>query len=751
MSSRLIDETDRRLAGGRRAIDKQGGVAHAAGGNAQACDVDAHDLNISGFLRIIKQQWLLVALITAVFLFSAMAYSMTATPRYTASAKLLINPQPKRVFGNDYIPQDGNTNQILIESQTRVIASSAVLARVVDSENLISDPEFSDAAEPGFLDRVKKLLGMNIEKKVISSSPAKRQEALRRLHDKLAVKRPSQTYIVEVSVSTRDAEKSARLANAIAKAYIADQSQTRANSTRQISTLLEDRLATLQARVREADTKVQLYKKQNNIVATQGSLINERRLARLNDELLAAKNRMAAAKAKADKVRRVIGSGIVPETFDEAIKSRLIGSLREQYATAARQESQLATVLGDRHPRLIAARARVARSKKLINAELKRIAKSLQGDYEVEKKRFNSLQKRLNKSRNVTDLTNKARVELASLEREANASRAVYERVLAKARESSAQEKINLIDARVISYAQPPLWASWPKKKIILPLALLLGLGLGLAAALVNDFWNDRFTSESDVEKMMELRVIGSVPSFVRGHFSFWRSLFGQPGTGGPEQGLYYRLYVELSKVGSPYATAVMGLVRNLLKLRRSQKHHSVMLVSSRPREGSSSIAWSAAISAAIQKRNVLLIDGDRGYSELSETLAPDNKDALRNVLTGSGNLSDLIVVDKNLGLSFLPIVAADDKRPIDWSEYQSLMDQLSDLIKDYELVIIDGGAIFNSGLAHLLVDVVDSVALVVRTDGTSRRIVQDAIKALNVPARKLRGVIVSTVDMDTI
>ena len=726
-------------------------------GPYQSLDERETGLNISGFFRIVRQQWLLIAMMTLLSLIAAIAYSVTATTKYTASTKILINPQPKRVFGNDYIPQDGNTNQILIESQTRVIASNAVLARVVESENLIADPEFSDAAEPGLVDWLTRLIGMPADPREIVATPARTQEALRRLHEKLAVKRPSQTYVVEVAVSSRDAEKSALLSRAVANAYITDQAESQADSTHQISQLLQGRLTVLRAKVQAAETKVLLFKQQHNIVAAGGTLVNERHLSSLNDELLSAKNRMTGAEAKAAKVRNLIRSGAIPENFDEAIKSRVIASLREQFAATARRESQLASVLGSRHPQLIAARARVSRSKKLINAELRRIASSLQGDVEVEKRRVNSLSARLNKSRGVTDITNTARVELAGLEREANANRAVYERVLTKARESNAQEKINLIDARVISYASTPMWASWPKKKIILPLALMLGFGLGLAGALVNDYRQDRFTSNEDVEQTLGLPVLGLIPNITRKSFSSLRALFRGRGANSAAQSPYYSLYVELSKVGSPYATSVMGLVRNLLKLDNPQAmsgslSKSVMLVSSSDYEGSSSVAWSAAISAAMQKRKVLLIDGDGGNGELAETLAPDNKQVLRTVLAGDAKLEDLIVQDSSLGLSFLPIVAAGEKRQtIHWGDYQSLLGQLPQVCKAYDLVIVDGGAILNSGLAHLLVDVVDSVALVVRTDGTSRETVREALRALDVPASKMGGVIVSAVDPETV
>ncbi len=749
MSISDFEKTSRDFASGR--------LAGSATAVCPPADDEMRALDLSGFFRIIRQQMPLIALATFLSLLLAFAYIMTATSKYTASSKILINPQPKRVFGSDYIPQDGNTNQILIESQTRVIASNAVLMRVVESEKLALDPEFSEAAEEGLAGWLGRLAGIRKPAPALLPGDEAKREALRRLQDRLVVKRPSQTYVVEVAVSSRDADKAARLSRAVAKAYIADQAETQADSTRQISTLLQDRLATLRARVMEADSRVQLFKQKHNIVATEGSLVNERHLARLNDELLAARNRMSEAEARADKVRRILRSGRIPDNFDEAIKSRLIASLREQYASVARQESQLAAVLGDRHPRLISVRARLSRSRDLINAELKRIARSLQADYEVERKRVRALQRRLDRSRGVTDITNKARVELAGLEREANARRAVYERVLAKAREANAEEKINLIDARIISYASPPLWASWPKKKIILPLALLLGLGFGLAGALVNDYRQDRFISGDDVEKLLGLPVLGVIPALKQGHFAALRALFGRRGDDTGNQTSYYRLYQELAKVGSAYATAVMGLVRNMLKTGGGKAVHrgggrSIMLVSSQLHEGSSSVAWSAAISAAMQHHKVLLIDGDGGNGELAETLAPNNRKALRNVLQGREKLADLIVEDKPLGLSFLPLVASGRSHSGgNWGDYQTLLAQLPAIVENYDLVIIDGGAIESSGLAHLLVDVVDDVALVVRTDGTSRKVVHNALRALDVPVGKMRGVIVSRLDPETV
>lgn len=710
----------------------------------------SRSLNLTDFMRILKHQTPLIGLVSLLALALAFAYIAMTPSRYTASTNILINPQPKRVFSNEYVPQDGNTNQLLIESQTRVIASSAVLLRVVDSERLADDSEFNGNAGGGIVDLLKDLTGLGSRPALPARQAARRDEALRRLTDQLAVKRPSQTYVVEVSVSARSPEKATRLANAVAEAYIADQAETQADDSRKTAQALQDRLATLRQRVLDADNRIQEFKQRHDIVASEGALLNERELSRLGDELQAARTKVTDAEAKVARVRGFLATGDVPESFDEAVNSRLVGSLREQYARSARRESQLASVYGARHPQLIAARAEVARTRGLIQAELGRLVDTLKNELAIDQQRVTEIEKRMHTSRDVTDTTNMARVELASLEQEANAARAVYERVLTKARESSAEEKIDTFDARIISYATTPLWASWPKKSIILPLALLLGLGLGIAGALVNDYRQDRFGAPEDIERDTGLRLLASIPSLEPQPKPGLLRRLGhrQESPADAARNSYFRLYQELATVGSPYATAVMGFVRQLQPAGSRHASQSVMLVSSGPQEGASSLAWSTAIVAAMQHRRVLLIDGDGGTGELSKTLAPNAGARLRDVLKGAARFSDLLIKDAELGISFLPLVATDatGSGP-NWGDYQTLLARLPAMYSEYDLIVVDGGALSKSGLAHLLVDLVDEVVLVAKSDETRRADLIEAQQALSLGERRPLGVVASMVD----
>src|SRR6185295_19111340 len=87
--------------------------------------------------------------------------------------------------------------------------------------------------------------------------------------------------------------------------------------------------------------------------------------------------------------------------------------------------------------------------------------------------------------------TNQASVQLRELEREVEASRAVYQAFLVRARETGEQQSIDNTNARVISKATPPRDKSWPPRLLLLAIALMGGLGLGAGAGLMREYFDE--------------------------------------------------------------------------------------------------------------------------------------------------------------------------------------------------------------------------------------------------------------------
>lgn len=429
----------------------------------------------------------LVACTVAVALALALVADFVITPRYRAVSQILIGPADLRVVEKAMMPaaQTADANVIQVESETRILTSDKVLRRVVDSEQLTSDPEFAPRSR-SLMTTLREAVGLGSAPKPGDAELA----ALRQLQKSVTAKRSERTYVVDLMVDTADPQKSARVANAIAQAYLDEQTSARAETARRVTDSLSSRLSELRERVRDAEELVERYKREHNIVGASGRLVDEQQLTELNNQLGMAKARTAEAKSRYEQLQRQQRGGTDPGATAEAVASNTIGRLREQYATVARQEANLTAELGPRHPWVIDARAQVRNARQHITEELTRVAEANRNDYERALANENSLASSLDALKRKAMDTSLAFVKLRELERESEASRAVYESFLGRAREMREQERVDTANVRVLSDAQPPQDRAWPPRRLIMLLGALMagalgGIGLAYVVELV--------------------------------------------------------------------------------------------------------------------------------------------------------------------------------------------------------------------------------------------------------------------------
>jgi polysaccharide biosynthesis transport protein len=429
----------------------------------------------------------LVACTAAAALALALVADFVITPRYRAVSQILIGPADLRVVEKAMIPaaQTADANVIQVESETRILTSDKVLRRVIDSEQLTSDPEFAPPSR-SLMTTLREAVGLGSAAKAGDAELA----ALRQLQKSVTAKRGERTYVVDLMVDTADPQKSARVANAIAQAYLDEQADARAEAARRVTGSLFSRLSELRERVRDAEELLERYKREHNMVGASGRLVDEQQFAELNNQWGMAKARTTEAKSRYEQLQRQQGGGADPGATAEAVASNTIARLREQYATVARQEANLAAELGPRHPWVIDARAQVRNAQQLIKEELTRVAEANRNDYERALATEGSLASSLDALKRKAMDTSLAFVKLRELERESEASRAVYESFLGRAREMREQERLDTANVRVLSDAQPPQDRAWPPRRLIMFLGALMagalgGIGLAYVVELV--------------------------------------------------------------------------------------------------------------------------------------------------------------------------------------------------------------------------------------------------------------------------
>src|SRR5271168_1659876 len=400
------------------------------------------------------------------------------TPRYVATAQIYIDPSA--MHGSDVQPivpgRDSNSFVNYVESQALIAASQSVLERVVKAQNLDRDPEFSPSAGSSLFGRL-----MSADRNDEDAAAA----AARALGERLQVERPERTFVLDISISSRNPARAAELANAAARAYIDEVDAMHADAAHQSGAEIAGRLEALRARVVEAEKSIEDYKVANGLAGTPDTSAIQQQLKDLNDQIVAARRRMSDAHARADQIEvaRRKSSDVGADAAQLDLTS--LGPLRAQQAEAHKKFVDVAAALGPRHPQVIDAQARLRAADAAVDAEFARLAQSQRTDYARAKALEASLTHQLDDLERETSADDPSMVGLRDLERKASAARDVYEVFVKRSRDTGETKQIEPTGAKIISTAAPPSTRTFPPNSDLLAgLGFILGLGLCYLSAL---------------------------------------------------------------------------------------------------------------------------------------------------------------------------------------------------------------------------------------------------------------------------
>ena len=562
--------------------------------------------------------------------FLMLAVGKSLPPSFAATAQLYIDPRDLRVLESELTPRtdDPNTGIALIESQMLVITSSNVLRRVVDAEDLAADPDFGGKEEDG-------------------DSGAAVLRAMSELEGAITTSRPERTYIIEITVKAKDADKAARLANAVVEAYLAEETASRAEAARRTTVALTRRLDELREQVRSAEERIERFKARNNLIGVRGQLVTEQQLSEANLRVAQARGVVDAAEARLAAVLANRGAANRAENVPEGFQSATIADLRRQYAVVRRRMAELGAVLQPSHPEYerIAAQERDLRT--LIEDEIDRVVQEARNMLAEARGREAAAEGELEelKARSIGD--GEAFVTLREMEREAAVSRDLYGSFLARSRETSEQEQLDTANTRLITTATPPKYRSFPPRMALLMMAgFIFGGGGGTGCVLGNALLRaaprmprhqplpgnasaDGASPDAPMlgapavahEEVCGLPMIGELT--MPKHSSRLASAqlnggtvnFGNTGLSTPEL-----------TADKTFLRSLASIRAQLMTLRRPGRMHCLAIVGLPGSRAHTELAVNLARAGAAEQENVILIDSDwtgRGLTTTVDT-APD-------------------------------------------------------------------------------------------------------------------------------
>ncbi|MCC2099114.1 MAG: hypothetical protein KDJ29_19650, partial [Hyphomicrobiales bacterium] len=260
--------------------------------------------------------------------------------------------------------------------------------------------------------------------------------------------------------------------------------------TRRLATEVAGRLQDLREKVSAAEKRLAAYQRANNLVSSSGVLVSDQDLTELNKQLNDARIRAARAKAKLDQIRRIPRNLGARGQTQVILNSPTLVQLQVRVADARRTLAELRRNLGEQHPDIKAARARVAETINAVSQEVARQREAIANEYEQMRNHERSLQARINELKHDTTQASEAMIGARELKRAVDANRKVYEEFLVRARELTEQQSIIPSSSRVVTKATPPARASNLPLSLLLVIGFLGGLPLGVGLAFLQQYIN---------------------------------------------------------------------------------------------------------------------------------------------------------------------------------------------------------------------------------------------------------------------
>ncbi len=406
---------------------------------------------------------------------------------------------------------------------------------------------------------------------------------------------------------------------------------------------------------------------------------------------------------------------------------------------------------------VVNARAQLHATQKQIDEEVQRIIESTRQALQVARSREDALKQSLDNLTHVSNDSGSDQVRLRELQREADANRTLYASFLARYKETSAQESVDLPDSRIVSKAGIPISPSFPKTLLILALALVGGGTLGSVSAFAVDKFDRRVKSLRQAEVVTGLPTLAAVPLIGT------RELASRAKRGRQELSNYdpnavrmlpaamqppLMRYV-LDEPTSLFAESVRAVRLAIQRVARTEPVKTIMVSSSIDGEGKTTLAVNLALSLAAVGMRTILVEGDLRNPEMSRSLCPRASVGTIEVAAGQARFAQALLVDRATGLAVLPSPPRQKSDGISEFVFSDAMsNMLEQLRQHFDYVIVDAPPLVPLVDARALAENADRVVLAIRWDSTPQDVVAQALGTLAPDYDRVLGTVLTRVDM---
>ena len=682
---------------------------------------DSLDVNLSEYLLKVRRRWKPALAIFLLTLGVTGGLSLLQEKTYQAEGKLIFKSKNASAYTG--IGDQGSNlepilvNQTPLSTQIEILESQPVVQQVIDRQKLTD----------------------------IDGNPLKPKDFRKNLVTELV----GGTDVVKVKYKNEDPKIASEVVNTLMDVYVQEQIRGNQSQPRAAKEFIDRELPTVENKVEQAESEISQFRSQHNIV----DLKEEKRglvtsLGTLNQQISTVGSELQGTKAQTAALQNQLGLNLQQASAANQLgASPEVQSILEQLNVTESELSKERQRFNDGHPTIISLEER----KNDLNQQLTGlIANSVGQGVEVSQgllqnqngTKENQLEKfitlkieELSLQRQVGSLYESQQQylqrakELPQLEkqereliRNAEAAGKTYETLLDSLQEAQIAESQESGNTDVVEYASVPQEGS-SGKVMLMGLGLVLGAFLANLSVLLLEMQDRSLQSLAEIKKKFSYQTIGITPL---------------------ESPSYQGRIITREEPDS-FSSEIYRMIQANLKFLTSDKPPKVILItSSVPEEGKSTVTANLAAAIAQLGRSVLLIDGDLRRSSQHRLWEVNNQQGLRDIITD--NVSPASVIQRPMPKLSLLTSGLVGSNPLSLLDSPAMSNLVGRSRREYDLVLIDAPPLPVTADVLTLSKLVDGIVFVTRPGIIEQESAELAQEALQTTGQKILGMVINGV-----
>lgn len=427
------------------------------------------------------------------------------------------------------------------------------------------------------------------------------EEVFERTKKNLVVRQSRLNNLVEILYNADDPKAAADFVNTLINEYEQQNLEARWQMAQDTGSWLSRHLVDIRTQLEASENELQNYGRTNGLllVSDKDSLARES-LHHLQEALS-----LAQAERILRQSQMEMSADSTPETVPQVLENPALSGYGVKISELKRQLAEYQLIFTADNPKVQSIQSQIASLESASKQQQSSVLGSLRNQYAAALRNEKMLSARYGAQvRTVTDQDEKM-IRYETLKHEVDTNRATYESLLQKVKESGVSVALQATNIRIVDAAVPPSKPYKPNHLINLGCGLLAGLVLGLTSVAVHNRSHRRIHRPGALSHYLTTRELGVIPSRA--------SLLP------PRLSLTGRLRAVESgdlqtwlEPNSPVSESFRSLMTSILfSTQKSADSRLLVVTSPSSAEGKTTIASNLAAAFAAAGRRVLLVDAD--------------------------------------------------------------------------------------------------------------------------------------------